>query len=129
MDLRKTNYLLIVMNVILILSLFSLSFYFIFRAGSSSFELGKNQDVQGSSIIESADSDFDPLEYQIEHDAFSDLVSSGDLESCESLSLSFRDKCRDSILMSQALKGLDVSKCELIQNSDLVEICKMSVQN
>ena len=122
MDLRKTNYLLIIINVVLILVLF---FYIGLTSFSKNHLQGRSQSFSSSNQNnEIRDINSRNLEgYKKEHDRFSKAVSSNDLRRCQSLVNEFKTLCEDGIYLNLSVKNQDRSLCENIQSPDLKEVC------
>ena len=125
-DLRKTNYLLIIINIILILSLVGM-FIFSFKLNRSveSYDQNENIEIQkSSSYIKPRYDKYDTLsQYQSAHESFSDAVASNDLSRCATLDETFIGLCLNSIYLSLALRDGDKSLCDKITSLDLKDLC------
>ena len=135
MDLRKTNYLLIVINFILILCLVGL-FVFNLKLNNNLTVLNKrsnalisqeqyqNQDDLEYNYFENQFNGSDSIEqYQNTHDEFSKAVASNDPNKCSSLDETFKVLCLDGVYLNLAIKEGDKDLCEKITSFELKEVC------
>ena len=132
-DLRKTNYLLIIINFILILSFIGLLVFNIrlnntlssFSKESSALQNPvQNQNSFALDSLESQKNAYESvIQYQDTHDQFSDSVASNDPSQCSKLDENFKVLCLDGIYLNLALKEGDKSLCEKITSFDLKEVC------
>jgi len=122
MDLRKTNYLLLIINVILILFLISGFLYFGFNLNSKS--IVKQSFNSGDLQLQRVDTEIDIEAYKAKHDKLSSVVESGNLKSCEGLDESFVLKCKDSIYLNQATEYSSVDICENITMESMKIVCR-----
>jgi len=127
-DLRKTNYLLIIINIILIIVLVSGGIYFNskFNSNPNTIINSKlNQSLEAKNEqVSAVESKLDIETYKTKHDEFSAAVESGSLNACNSLDESFYVKCKDSIYLNQAIEYSSPDLCEKISIEAMKMACK-----
>ena len=121
-DLRKTNYLLIVINIVLLITLFILFFVSFNNLNKSDVNKDINSNLSKSSSVNKVKLDIE--EYKKNHDRLTSAIGSGDLSSCEKLNGVQVGNCKDIIYFNEAVQNFESSKCDLIQNSEIKRNCR-----
>ncbi|MBI96260.1 hypothetical protein CL656_03860 [bacterium] len=126
-DLRKTNYLLIIINVVLLLTLLIVFFYSFYSSNKGQKDqLGNLNQINSSSVIQGT---VNAEEYQIKHDKLTQAISSGDLSSCESLNGGQVNNCKDVIILNEAIQNSNSAKCDQILDREIKRSCNILLVN